>query len=68
MHMQNKVSKAELINKWEALLADVLPIDWADVTMESVSKHIKKVTNITIPNPDFKLIDEIELNQSKDEK
>jgi len=65
--MDSRVNKEELIKKWQTVLND-MHLDGMDTTMESISKNTFRVTATTIPSPDFKSIDESELNQKKDEK
>jgi hypothetical protein len=65
--MNDRVNKEELIKLWETVLND-MHLDGADSTMETVSKNTFRVTETTIPSPDFKPIDESELNEKDNEK
>ena len=65
--MNDRVNKEELIKKWQTVLND-MHLGWTDTTMESIAKNTFRVTAATIPSPDFKPIDESELNEKDNEK
>ena len=65
--MNDRVNKEELIKKWQTVLND-MHLGWTDTTMESIAKNTFRVTETTIPSPDFKPNDDSELNEKDNEK